>query len=350
MRVSAVSIPGAFKRFGSLDIHSIGSDVQLVVMLGPNGSGKTSVFDAFLEWARSQGRRQRHNVEVEYFNSGKAAYGTPTVSLHDTSASQSSEPLGPLVHVRTAHRNTPDVATGSVNRQGDFRRRRTFERMAETDAALDEHYQRLVGRILPVLSRLKRDDAARDLEDARAELEPLESSLTRVFPHLRLDELWDPDSQGSFYFTRDDGRRFRYENLSGGEKAAFDLLLDVYIAAKELRTPLVCIDEPEVHLNPAVQASMLTELLRLLPSESQLWIATHSIGMIRRAFEISAERPDQVAFLDFGQVKGPEPVVELKPSRPSRQLLREAMSLALDDLGSLLAPEILVMCEGEPGQ
>ena len=68
--------------------------------------------------------------------------------------------------------------------------------------------------------------------------------------------------------------------------------------------------------------------------------------MIRRAFDISTAEPGRVAFLDFGQVKGPAPDVQLKPSQPSGQLLREAMSVALDDLARLLAPEVLVICEG----
>ena len=84
----------------------------------------------------------------------------------------------------------------------------------------------------------------------------------------------------------------------------------------------------------------------LLPDESQLWIATHSVGMIRRAFDIYAETPDRVAFLDFGQIEGPAPDVELRPSRPSSQLVRKAMSIALDDLAKLIAPEVLVICEG----
>ena len=218
--------------------------------------------------------------------------------------------------------------------------------MIDTDAALGEHYQRIVARFLPVLSSLESGDAAGDLETIRAWLAPVQDSLTRVLPHLRFTGLGDPTSEGSFYFIRDGVRDFRYENLSGGEKAVFDLLLDVHVAATELGTPLVCLDEPELHLNPDVQAAVLTELMRLLPAESQLWIATHSIGMIRRAFEISAQEPHRVAFLDFGQVKGPSPTVQLKPERPSRQLLGEAMSVALDDLAGLLAPEVLVICEG----
>ena len=346
MRVSEVRIPGKFKRFGSLEIQELGAEVELVVMLGPNGSGKSSVFDAFLEWARAQGRLRRSNLSNGYFDSDMGMFGIPEVMLHDRDAYGRSEPPGPLVHVRTAHRNTPDVLANSIEKQADFRRRNPIDRMVETDDSLGEHYQRLVARFVPVLSNLDSGDAAEDLEAIRAHLVPVQDSLTRVLPHLSFTGLGDATADGSFYFTRDKIRGFRYENLSGGEKAVFDLLLDIHIAATELGSPLICLDEPEIHLNPAVQASVLTELMRLLPNGSQLWIATHSVGMIRRAFDIAAGSPGRVAFLDFGQVEGPAPDVRLTPSQPSSRLLREAMSIALDDLARLLAPEVLIICEG----
>lgn len=345
MRVFGVKIIAPFKRFGSLEISSIGPEVGLVVMLGPNGSGKSSVFDAFLEWARQRGRSARRGIPGVYFDAETGTASTPQVMMHDSI--NPSTQLGSLLHVRTAHRNTPDVLASTVEKQPEFGKRTRFDRMIDTDAALVEHYQRIVARFLPVLSNLESGDAAGDLETIRSELEPVQDSLTRVLPHLRFTGLGDPTSEGSFYFNRDSVRDFRYENLSGGEKAVFDLLLDVHVAATELGTPLVCLDEPELHLNPDVQALVLTELMRLLPAESQMWIATHSVGMIRRAFEISAQEPHRVAFLDFGQVRGPAPDVRLEPVQPSRQLLGEAMAVALNDLAGLLAPEVLVICEGD---
>lgn len=346
MRIANVNVPGRFKRFGSLKIEALGPDVELVVMLGPNGTGKSSVFDAFLEWARAQGRARKSNVSNEYFDSETGEFGRPEVILHGVGATRLPVPVGALVHVRTAHRNTPDVLIESIQKQEDFHRRGRIDRMSETDVALRDHYQRLVARFLPVLSNLENEDVAKDVEVARSILKPVQESLTRVLPYLRFAGLAQNTSYGSFYFTREGTRRFRFENLSGGEKAIFDLLLDVHIASTELGSPLICLDEPEVHLNPDVQASVLTELMRLIPDGTQLWIATHSIGMIRRAFDISATEPGKVAFLDFGQVKGPLPDVYLRPSRPSSQLLREAMSVALNDLAGLIAPEVLVICEG----
>ena len=132
MRVSEVRIPGKFKRFGSLEIRELGAEVELVVMLGPNSSGKSSVFDAFIQWARTQGRRSRTTPSDEYFVSETGTFGRPRLVLHPTGDPQGSEPPGSLVHVRTAHRNTPDVLVSSIQRQRDFRGRDAVDRMVET--------------------------------------------------------------------------------------------------------------------------------------------------------------------------------------------------------------------------
>ncbi len=348
MRVAQLHISSAFKRFGSLAITGIGADVELVVMLGPNGSGKSSVFDAFLQWARNTGRPQRRGIPGVYFDAdhprNHSVTGGPEVTMHPSSLVQTTQP-GRHLHVRTAHRNTPDVLADSLRKPQQLGQTSRFDRMVDTDIALSEHYQRLSSRFLPVLARLDGDPAS-DLELIRRQLDPLRHALARVLPHLWFKGLGDPTSEGSFYFNRDGVRDFRYENLSGGEKAVFDLLLDIHIAGMELVSPLICIDEPELHLNPNVQAAVLRELLCLLPAESQLWIATHSIGMIRQAFDLGSKEPDRVAFLNFGQVEGPAPDVMLEPVKPSRRLLQDALTVALDDLASLLAPAVLVVCEG----
>ena len=131
MRVSEVKIAGRFKRFGSLEITGLSADVELVVMLGPNGSGKSSVFDAFLQWARQQGRPARRNVSSTYFDSETGAFGQPVIIPHAAADGVHSGGLGSLLHVRTAHRNTPDVVAKTVEKQPDFRQRTTFERMCQ---------------------------------------------------------------------------------------------------------------------------------------------------------------------------------------------------------------------------
>ena len=143
----------------------------------------------------------------------------------------------------------------------------------------------------------------------------------------------------------------RYENLSGGEKAAFDLLLDVVVNRVFYDDSLYCIDEPEVHLNTRLQGQMLEELYRLVPKKSQLWIATHSIGMVRKAEELRAANPEEVVFLDFGYrndgvKRNYDEKETIEPSLPDQSFWSRHYDVALSDLGKLVAPEQIVLCEG----
>jgi AAA domain, putative AbiEii toxin, Type IV TA system len=200
--------------------------------------------------------------------------------------------------------------------------------MIDTDTSLVDHYQRVVGLLLPILSNLDGAEAD-DLKQARETIAPVAGALAALFPNLAYTSLGNPTEDGSFYFTRDGQREFRFENLSGGEKTAFDLLLDVHLAKLAIGDPVIALDEPELHINPAIQADLLDSLLALAGEKSQLWIATHSPGMLRRAFELAKTAPDSVAFLDFTDVEGPAPDIELKPVELSRRLLQRAMTVAL---------------------
>ena len=68
----------------------------------------------------------------------------------------------------------------------------------------------------------------------------------RLFPNLELNSLGNPLRDGTFRFTKGSSRGFAYKNLSGGEKAAFDLVLDLVVARNEYNDTIFCIDEPEV--------------------------------------------------------------------------------------------------------
>ena len=79
-----------------------------------------------------------------------------------------------------------------------------------------------------------------------------------------------------------------YKNLSGGEKAAFDLLLDIYRQKENLtHDAVMCIDEPEVHMGSWVhRASLLQEVLYELVIPDKVTTCgwrTHSIGILRKA-------------------------------------------------------------------
>src|SRR5690606_21326092 len=96
-----------------------------------------------------------------------------------------------------------------------------------------------------------------------------------------------------------------------------DLILDFVVKRRSYSDAIYCIDEPETHMNTKLQGALLGELMGLLPGSSQLWVASHSIGMMRKARELYDADPNSVVFLDFGGKDFDQSVV-ITPSKPTR--------------------------------
>ena len=54
MKIKQIKLKG-FRRFKNLTIKDIPEEARLVVMIGSNGSGKSSVFDALYQYKKSRG-------------------------------------------------------------------------------------------------------------------------------------------------------------------------------------------------------------------------------------------------------------------------------------------------------
>ena len=135
--------------------------------------------------------------------------------------------------------------------------------------------------------------------------------------------------------------------MSAGEKASFDLLLDVVMKRTVFDSTIWCIDEPEVHLNTRIQGRLLEEIFRLIPEQSQLILASHSIGFMSKAWELQRRLPGEVVFLDFEAIDFDQPAA-MTPTKVNRDFWRRTLDVALGDLASLVAPEQIVLCEGRP--
>ena len=64
-------------------------------------------------------------------------------------------------------------------------------------------------------------------------------------------------------------------------KEVVDILLDLYLRRDSYNDSIYIIDEPELHLNTAIQRMLINEINKMVPSNCQIWIATHSIGFLR---------------------------------------------------------------------
>lgn len=221
-----------------------------------------------------------------------------------------------------------------------------------SESRVQDNYQRLVGMSLEILyDQSQRDKTAGQITDEL--IGEVRQAMLRVFDGLLLEGPGNPLEGGTFRFTKGVASNFHYKNLSGGEKAAFDLLLDFIVKRKKFDDTIFCIDEPELHMHTRLQAKLLEVMFDLIPDNCQLWLSTHSIGMARKAAELNAANPGQVAFIDFHEQDFDQPV-KLQPIQPDRRFWQQMFHTALDDLAELVVPEYVVFCEGrkigQPGK
>jgi hypothetical protein len=346
MKLTSVKIK-KFKRFDDLSITGIPASAKLVILAGPNGSGKSSVFDAFRTWLSSLGLRGA-SYEPSYHDrpgTSVGIYERVQLQFNDDLPSDQAE-RRKCFYMRSAYRNDPQFQISTLSRVQSIQEEHRFNKMIENDAAVSLNYQRLTSQALE--DAFVNEPESTTLAQFRERvLGELSQPLQRLFPDLILSSLGNPLQDGTFYFKKGSVDKFSYQNLSGGEKAAFDLLLDLTVKKRFYDNTVFCIDEPEAHMNSRVQGALLRELVTLLPTNCQLWLATHSIGMMRAARDLELAEPGSVIFVDFAGHEFDQPV-RLTPVKPTRLFWESALGIALDDLAQLVTPEQVIICEGNP--
>jgi AAA domain, putative AbiEii toxin, Type IV TA system len=220
-------------------------------------------------------RRSRHGGyrdDVSYYRKGADdvinTVDRVTLQFHG------GEPLGDAIqrsfYFRTAYRNDPEFQLQALQRQDPILGERRFERMIDSDAAVSANYRRLASQAFQDAFALH--PASMTLGEFREQvIGDARDSVQHLFPGLVLNSLGNPIDNGTFRFDKGSAQSFDYKNLSGGEKAAFDLLLDLIVKRRTFPEAIYCIDEPDAHMNARLQGALLGELYRLLPEQAQLW-------------------------------------------------------------------------------
>lgn len=341
MRISSIRLKN-FKRFTDLLVKDIPDTAKLIVVVGPNGCGKSSLFDALLHWYRRTVGFGIHNEEAYFRKDAQQPFAwddSVEVTLHGAAT-----PKKGSLYVRTAYRNDPDFSIAGINKPNIPSENIRFNRVIENDQTVSENYQRLVYDTTAAIYDIHND--TKTVQTLREELiGQIRQSMQRVFGDLLLNNISDPLGSGAFFFEKGSVKAYHYKNLSGGEKAAFDLLLDLHIKKKYFPDAVYCVDEVETHLHTAVQGTLVREMVGIVPGDSQLWITTHSLGVLRAAQEMQADAPGSVCIIDFDGVD-PDVPRELVPATLGRVTWEKLLSIALDDLSTRIAPRVVIVCEG----
>ena len=154
MKIASIHLQN-FKRFTDLKIQNIPATAKLVVLLGPNGCGKSSVFDA-LHYAYGRRLARRSNNRDYY---PKISAQGPLASLTNIefhNPPQADSDMAKAIYARTAYRNTPVISVESIQRMPSVTQEARFDSMVENDATVTNNYQRLLSNAVD--GAFNRDD------------------------------------------------------------------------------------------------------------------------------------------------------------------------------------------------
>ena len=347
MRIKSIHLKN-FKRFTDLLVKDIPETAKLVVVVGPNGCGKSSLFDGILSnytchmWHGRMDEVYHRKDKNEDFNQSIADDRNIKIEWHEGDVHLQKGD----VYMRTAYRNDPDFNITHIETLPIPSEDLRISTLIETDQTVGENFKRLVMNTTTALY-----DKANDPKTVKALREELigavRDSMRRVFGDLLLEGISDPLENGTFRFTKGTAQSYHYKNLSGGEKSALDLILDLHIKKQYYPRAIYCIDETETHLHTRAQGALIKELVNIIPEEGQLWIATHSLGVLRACQEIKRDKPESVAVIDFDGVDLDQQI-ELSPVSLNQVTWNKLLSIALDDFSPEIVPKTVILCEGSP--
>lgn len=347
-----------FKRFTHLIVENIPKTAKLVILVGPNGSGKTSFMESMNHYYKYAGYNQIGDYHYLWKAGNAAAFdynqwyhSSPKlvdIDFYDKDLPKNigdSKAIKGHFYFRSAYRNEPDFLIESMQRQQDPTESIRLDSLIQNDQTVSTNYQRLVANTISGVYD-DRNDSKTVLALRNELIGKIRTAVEHIFDDLKFSSLGDPLSNGNFYFTKGGTENFSYRNLSAGEKSAFDLILDMVIQSKYYPDAIYCIDEPEAHMHTKLQGKVLRELFLLIPGNSQLWISTHSIGMLQEAEEIEKANRGTVAFLDFGGRDFDTDQI-ISPTKIGKAALEKFYELAFGDFAKLMLPSKIVFCEGD---
>ena len=121
MKIASIHLQN-FKRFTDLTIEGIPPAAKLVILLGPNGCGKSSVFDA-MHVKSYQYAHIGKKIEPEYYLKIPSQIQTSEIEFHDSPKTN----MDRAIYTRTAYRNDPVMNVGGDTSNAIGSQREAFQ-------------------------------------------------------------------------------------------------------------------------------------------------------------------------------------------------------------------------------
>ncbi len=314
-----------FKRFSDLTIDIIPPNAKLVLLIGSNGCGKSSVFDAF-SFVNESLQNKAFGTNEDYYKKDKTKdivveldFGDFIVKFQGKDFEFGSSVAKPNLssnsfYGRTSFRQTPRLTRTSIG-QERFDIEKDSDRpqfFIDKDERFENDIEKISGTILKEFFRT--DQSNKQIREKY--IEPINKALQNIFGEnngtkLELIEIIPPlEGNVAQVNFRKGTSEIHYNLLSASEKEVVNLLINLLSRSENYQDTVYFFDEIDLHLESKTQFRLLKEITEnWIPANCQVWTASHSLGFIEYA-----KQTENAAIIDFDsydfdnqQILTPEP-------------------------------------------
>lgn len=365
MKIKSVQLKN-FKRFTDLRIENIPEETKLVLLIGTNGSGKSSVFDGFRystfvanSSAKNDAYLLKPETTKEYYRKQVDVTTACTISLYhkeeihklEQHQLESINPDAFDLRKKFIGRSSSRIIPKIIN-QADLAE---INKDADAPALYIDNDTRFINDVFSYIQQINkalrepafRGESANTFEIFQEFIAPLNSSLSTIFGDdtalsLKIVEFEDvsPSKPAKLIFQKGNSK-INYDLLSHGEKQVIILLLNFIVRKKQYEDAIIYIDEMDCHLNTSLQETLLKEIVeKWIPDSSQLWTASHALGFIDYA-----RKTDNAVILDFDSLNFDAPQTIVPQSKEVLDVYDLAIPKSI--LSQLFSDKKIVFCENK---
>ena len=286
----------------SINFEKNDESLDLVVLAGSNGSGKTRILESISRYFQYNINYKRNNIEAGIFYEEKEKncisnvrdffYGLEYFSYHEVN--------NPLYEKHIEIKNKLDILPKIIYVPTEI----NFQKMDVASTTLVQEYKFInivnTNLIKDIPSYIATKMISEMFKNKNEKVEDIQrkvfDEINEIFENLNIDvkvEDISQDGRNITLFTNPSGDKFDINELSSGEKQLFLRTLAIKMLNPE--NSIILIDEPELSLHPKWQQKIV-DVYRKIGENNQIIIATHSphiLGSVRKENIMLLDKDDK---------------------------------------------------------
>ena len=275
----------------SINFEKNDEPLDLVVLAGSNGSGKTRVLESILKYFQDNLNYKQNNIEVGIFYEEKEKNCISNVRdfFSELESFSYCEANNPLHEKHIEIKNKLDILPKIIYVPTEI----NFQKMDVASTTLVQEYKFInvvnTNLIKDIPSYIATKMISAMLKNKNEKVGDVQkkvfNEINEIFENLSIDvkvEDIPQDGRNITLFTNSSGDEFDINELSSGEKQLFLRTLAIKMLNPE--NSIILIDEPELSLHPKWQ-QRIVDVYRKIGKNNQIIIATHSphiLGSVKK--------------------------------------------------------------------